>query len=33
MGRVVHFEIHATDPQALMAFYAELLGWKIQQVG
>lgn len=28
MPRVVHFEIHATNPQALIRFYSGLLGWK-----
>jgi uncharacterized protein len=28
MPRVVHFEIHASDPQSLSAFYAEVFGWK-----
>ncbi|MCC7014085.1 MAG: VOC family protein [Planctomycetes bacterium] len=27
MGRVVHFEIHASLPQAAIAFYGALLGW------
>ena len=27
MPRVVHFEIHATDPEALIAFYTGLFGW------
>jgi hypothetical protein len=27
MPRVVHFEIHASDPDALMAFYSGLLDW------
>ncbi|TFW32433.1 VOC family protein [Massilia horti] len=27
MSRPVHFEIHASDPQALMDFYGELFGW------
>lgn len=31
MGRVVHFEIHATDPERLAAFYRELFGWKIDK--
>ncbi len=26
---VVHFEIHGPDPEALAAYYAELLGWNI----
>lgn len=25
---VVHFEIHASDPQELVDFYSDLLGWK-----
>ncbi len=27
MPRVVHFEIHATEPEALIDFYARLFGW------
>ena len=27
MPRVVHFEIHATDPEALISFYTGLFGW------
>lgn len=27
MNRPVHFEIHASDPERLMAFYSEVLGW------
>ncbi len=30
---VVHFEIHATEPQRLVDFYSQLLGWKIKQWG
>jgi len=30
---VVHFEIHASEPQRLIDFYAELLGWKFTQFG
>jgi predicted enzyme related to lactoylglutathione lyase len=33
MGRVVHFEIHAHDPENLTRFYAELFGWKIERWG
>ncbi len=29
MGRVVHFEIHASDPEALVSFYSNLFGWTI----
>jgi predicted enzyme related to lactoylglutathione lyase len=28
MPRVIHFEVHASDPDALMAFYGELLDWR-----
>jgi uncharacterized protein len=28
MARVVHFEIQASQPQALVDFYSELLGWR-----
>ena len=31
MARVVHFEIHAADPNRAIAFYSELLGWKFQK--
>jgi predicted enzyme related to lactoylglutathione lyase len=30
---VVHFEIHASDPQQLIDFYSELLGWEFSQFG
>jgi predicted enzyme related to lactoylglutathione lyase len=30
---VVHFEIHASEPQRLIDFYAELLGWKFTRFG
>ncbi len=30
---VVHFEIHASEPQRLIDFYADLLGWKFTQFG
>ena len=30
---VVHFEIHATEPQRLIDFYSELLGWRFTQFG
>ncbi|MCU0621774.1 MAG: VOC family protein [Gemmatimonadales bacterium] len=29
MGRVVHFEIHAEDPERAAAFYRDLLGWRV----
>ena len=30
MARVVHFEIHAADPQRAIAFYEQALGWSFQ---
>ena len=30
---VVHFEIHASEPQRLIDFYSELLGWEFSQFG
>jgi len=30
---VVHFEIHATEPQRLIGFYSGLFGWKFVQFG
>ena len=27
MSRVVHFEIHASEPEALIDFYSDLFGW------
>ncbi len=30
---VVHFEIHATDPQQLIDYYSSLLGWTFQDFG
>jgi predicted enzyme related to lactoylglutathione lyase len=30
---VVHFELHATEPQRLIDFYSELLGWQFQSYG
>ena len=30
---VVHFEIHATEPQRLIDFYSELFGWTFTQFG
>lgn len=31
MNRVVHFEIHAADPERTAAFYRVLFGWEIQE--
>ena len=33
MSRVVHFEIHATEPLAAISFYSALFGWKFNQWG
>ncbi|AWB90358.1 VOC family protein [Salinibacterium hongtaonis] len=30
---VVHFEIHATEPQKLLDFYSQLFNWKFTQYG
>jgi len=30
---VVHFEIHASEPQKLIDFYSNLLGWSFQSYG
>jgi len=30
---VVHFEIHASEPQRLIDFYSALLGWRFQRWG
>ncbi len=31
MPRVVHFEIHADDPQRAVAFYQDIFGWQINK--
>jgi predicted enzyme related to lactoylglutathione lyase len=31
MGRVVHFEIHAEEPERAVAFYQSVFGWKFTQ--
>ena len=33
MPRPVHFEIHATDPNALREFYEKVFDWRFQQWG
>jgi predicted enzyme related to lactoylglutathione lyase len=33
MPRPVHFEIHATDPAGVVAFYEHVFGWKIERWG
>ncbi len=30
-GRLSNFEIYGDDPEALAAFYSELLGWRIER--
>jgi predicted enzyme related to lactoylglutathione lyase len=30
---VVHFEIHGSDPEQLVDFYSQLLGWSFQRFG
>lgn len=32
MNRPVHFEIHASDPEKLAAFYTDAFGWKVQHL-
>jgi predicted enzyme related to lactoylglutathione lyase len=31
MSRVIHFEIHADDPQQAVNFYQEVFGWQINK--
>lgn len=31
MSRAVHFEIHASDPQAAIDFYSRLFGWSFNK--
>lgn len=33
MSRITHFEIHASQPQALIDFYTALLGWSFSKWG
>ncbi|RPI74072.1 MAG: VOC family protein, partial [Ignavibacteriales bacterium] len=33
MGRVVHFEIHADDPERAMKFYKEIFKWQFSKWG
>jgi predicted enzyme related to lactoylglutathione lyase len=33
MGRVVHFEIHADDPERAVAFYTGVFGWTVNRYG
>ncbi len=32
MNRVVHFEIHASNPEKLANFYASVFGWTVRRV-
>jgi predicted enzyme related to lactoylglutathione lyase len=32
-NRIVHFEIHSTDPEKALAFYSACFGWKANQWG
>lgn len=31
MKRVIHFEIHASDPVRAAKFYTDVFGWKIKK--
>jgi uncharacterized protein len=31
MGKVIHFEIPATDTKSIAAFYTKVFGWKIEK--
>jgi predicted enzyme related to lactoylglutathione lyase len=31
MNRVIHFEIHAADPERAAKFYGEVFGWEIKE--
>jgi predicted enzyme related to lactoylglutathione lyase len=33
MSRVIHFEIHADNPERAIAFYTQLFGWEFAQWG
>ena len=33
MSRVVHFEIHASNPEQLITFYSSIFGWSIEPWG
>jgi predicted enzyme related to lactoylglutathione lyase len=33
MGRVLHFEIHAADPDRAERFYTGVFGWTVQRFG
>ncbi len=31
MNRIVHFEIHAADPERAVKFYKDVFGWEITE--
>lgn len=31
MNRVIHFEIHASEPEKISKFYADIFGWEIKE--
>jgi predicted enzyme related to lactoylglutathione lyase len=33
MGKVIHFEIHASEPEVAAEFYRALFGWSLQRWG
>jgi predicted enzyme related to lactoylglutathione lyase len=33
MGRLVHFEIHADDPERAVDFYTSVFGWTVNRFG
>ncbi|MDQ1402826.1 MAG: uncharacterized protein QOG03_1142 [Actinomycetota bacterium] len=33
MGRLVHFEIHADDPERAVGFYTGVFGWEVNRFG
>ncbi|MFI5101701.1 MAG: VOC family protein [Actinomycetes bacterium] len=33
MGRPVHFEIHGSDPESLVAFYRTVFAWTVTRWG
>jgi hypothetical protein len=33
MSRVVHFEIHADDPERAVGFYTGVFGWSVNRMG
>jgi predicted enzyme related to lactoylglutathione lyase len=32
MSRVVHFEVHTDDPEAVRPVYESVFGWKVQKL-